>query len=74
MALALSKEGQFEWEDFRQNLIKAIAAWEKDACNGNTTWDYNERYTVAFLEVLEQHGILSRANGARHMKPDGTSK
>ena len=25
MALALSKEGHFEWEDFRQHLIQAIA-------------------------------------------------
>ena len=25
MAMALAKDGHFEWEDFRQNLIKAIA-------------------------------------------------
>ena len=29
MALALSKEGHFEWEHFRQQLMSAIATWEK---------------------------------------------
>lgn len=60
MAMALSKEGHFEWEDFRQNLIKAIAAWEKDACGGaGTTWDYYERYTTALIQVLEQYGVIA---------------
>lgn len=60
MAMALSKEGHFEWEDFRQNLIKAIAAWEQDACGGGgTTWDYYERYTVALVQVLEEYGVLT---------------
>jgi nitrile hydratase accessory protein len=59
MAMALAKEGHFEWEDFRQNLIKAIAAWEKDACSGKTTWDYYERYTHALIQVLEQYGVIA---------------
>lgn len=59
MAMALSKAGHFEWEDFRQKLIAVIAAWEKDACGGETTWDYYERYTQALLQVLEQYAILT---------------
>jgi nitrile hydratase accessory protein len=70
MALALSKEGHFEWEDFRQNLIKAIAAWEKDACNGESTWDYYTRYTMALIEVLEQYGILEPGELERQMALD----
>jgi nitrile hydratase accessory protein len=58
MAMALSKEGYFEWEDFRQKLIDAIAAWEKNACGGENTWDYYERYTTALIQVLEQYGVI----------------
>jgi nitrile hydratase accessory protein len=58
MALALSKAGHFEWEDFRQRLIHSIAAWERDACDGQTTWDYYDRYTLALVAVLEEYGVL----------------
>jgi hypothetical protein len=44
-------------EDFRHNLINAIAAWEKDACAGEATWDYYEQYAKALIEILEQRGI-----------------
>ena len=74
MALALSKEGHFEWEDFRQNLIASIAAWEKDACGGQTTWDYYQRYTMALIETLEQSGILKPGELERHVTPDEASK
>ena len=70
MALALSKEGHFEWEDFRRHLIQKIAAWELDACNGEARWDYYERYTLALIEVLEQYGVLKPGELEQHMKPD----
>jgi nitrile hydratase accessory protein len=60
LAMALSKEGYFEWEDFRQGLISAIAAWETDACGGSQTpWDYYECYTNALVGVLKKQGLLS---------------
>jgi nitrile hydratase accessory protein len=74
MALALSKEGHFEWEDFRQNLIVSIAAWEKDACGGETRWDYYQRYTMALIETLEQSGILKPGELERLITPDEASK
>jgi nitrile hydratase accessory protein len=74
MALALSKQGHFEWEDFRQNLITSIAAWEKDACVGDTRWDYYERYTMALIEVLEQCGVLEPGELEPQMTPDEPSK
>ena len=70
IALALSKEGHFEWEDFRQHLIQKISAWEKAACNGETRWDYYERYTLALIEVLEQYGVLMPGELEQQMKPD----
>ena len=74
MALALSKQGHFEWEDFRQHLITGIAAWEKDACIGDTRWDYYERYTMALIEVLEQCGVLEPGELERQMTPGEPSK
>lgn len=74
MALALSKEGHFEWEDFRKNLITSIATWEKDACAGDTRWDYYERYTMALIEVLEQCGVLEPGELERQMTPGELSK
>jgi nitrile hydratase accessory protein len=69
MALALSKEGHFEWEDFRRHLIQKIAAWEQDACNGEARWDYYERYTLALIEVLEQYGVLKPGELEQQMRP-----
>jgi nitrile hydratase accessory protein len=60
LAMALSKEGLFEWEDFRQQLIAAIAAWESDACGGGQTpWDYYECYTSALVSVLKKQAVLT---------------
>jgi len=59
MAMALSRDGHFEWEDFRQQLIAAIAAWEAGACaGGQTPWDYYACYTTALIKVLEAHSLL----------------
>lgn len=74
MALALSKQGHFEWEDFRQKLIRSIAAWEQDACDGQARWDYYERYTMALIEVLEQCGVLEPGELEWQMRPDEASK
>lgn len=74
MALALSKQGHFEWEDFRQNLIRSIAAWEHDACGEKTPWDYYERYTMALIAVLEQCGILNSGELEQQMTSGKTNK
>jgi nitrile hydratase subunit beta len=74
MALALSKEGHFEWEDFRRQLISAIAIWENEACGGDTTWDYYEHYTIALIAILEHCGMLEPGELDREMTPDDASK
>lgn len=58
LAMALAKAGHFEWEEFRQELIGYIAAWERDACGGQTTWDYYECYAAALLRLLERRGLI----------------
>lgn len=60
LALSLSKAGYFEWEDFRQCLITAIARWESAPCEGQPRWDYYERFLEALLDVVESSGVLSR--------------
>jgi nitrile hydratase accessory protein len=61
LALSLSKAGFFEWEDFRQNLIESIAAWEDMPCEGQPRWDYYDRFHSALLKTIEAHGVLSRS-------------
>ncbi len=74
MALALSKQGHFEWDDFRNNLMNSIAAWEHRACDGNIRWDYYERYTLALIAMLEQCGILKPGELEQQMRPEEPDK
>jgi nitrile hydratase subunit beta len=74
MALALSKEGHFEWEDFRQHLIARIAAWEEEACDSKATWDYYECYAMALIAMLEQCGILEPGELEGKMTPEDGSQ
>ena len=73
LALALAKEGHFEWEDFRHHLIRAIAEWEQRACAGETKWDYYEHYTRALIGVLEQCGVLAPGDLEQQITSDRPS-
>ena len=59
LALAVSKNGHFEWEDFRQQLIASIAEWERGDCAGQPTWNYYERYLEALVKVISAQGLLA---------------
>ena len=61
LAMALSKAGCFEWEAFRQNLIRSIASWESQPCSGQPPWDYYERFLIALEETMHDAGTLTRA-------------
>jgi len=61
LTLAVSKEGHFEWEDFRKNLIRSIGDWEGMDCGAQPPWDYYERFLLALVRVLEQHNVLTSA-------------
>jgi nitrile hydratase accessory protein len=61
LTLAVAKQGHFEWEDFRKNLIASIGAWEGMDCADQPPWDYYERFLIALAQVLEQHAVLSPA-------------
>jgi nitrile hydratase accessory protein len=61
MALAMAKEGHFEWEDFRQQLIRSIGDWEQQTCGAQPTWDYYERFLEALTRAVELHGLVTGA-------------
>lgn len=56
IALALAREGHYEWEDFRQRLIASIADWEAGHSDWSRDWDYYLRW----LQALEQ-SVLAAA-------------
>ena len=60
MAIALAREGHFEWEDFRRELIAEIGAWEGSHALDDPGWDYYERF-LAVLERLVDHHVLPTA-------------
>jgi nitrile hydratase accessory protein len=60
MAIALSKKGHYEWEDFRQELISSIADWEKKHREHDPDWDYYERWLLALEHLLFELDLLDR--------------
>ena len=59
VALALSKNGHFDWEDFRQKLISAIGEWEESHSLEDPTWSYYERWLTALERLLVQEQIVT---------------
>ena len=59
VALALAKQGYFEWEDFRDELIAEIKAWEEANPDDRSAWDYYERWLYALEKVVVKSGILN---------------
>lgn len=67
MALAVAKEGHFEWEDFRQQLIRSIGDWEQLDCGAQPPWDYYERFLEALTRALHLHQLASKSEIDRVM-------
>jgi nitrile hydratase accessory protein len=55
MAVAMSEERQFDWEDFRQQLIAEIGA--ADQAGSEST--YYERWLAAFERLLDRRGLIT---------------
>jgi nitrile hydratase subunit beta len=60
IAIALSKKGHYDWEEFRQELIASIAEWEGKHCKDDLDWDYYERWLLALEQMVLESGLLSR--------------
>ena len=58
VALALSREGHYEWEDFRQSLIASIAEWEAGHADWSRDWDYYQRWLQALEEMVLKANLI----------------
>ena len=60
LAMSLSNEGAFVWEEFRAELIKAVSTWEI-AHPDHQGYRYYERWLEALQAVLANSGVISAA-------------
>ena len=58
VAIALSKEGHYEWDEFREALMSNILAWEQSHELDDKSWDYYQCWLAALEQVIEKSGIL----------------
>lgn len=61
IAIALSKKGHYEWEDFRQNLITTIGEWEAEHDLADPTWDYYQRWYAVLEKLVLEAGLLDKS-------------
>ena len=60
VALALAREGHFEWEEFRQQLIASINGWEQSHELDDASWNYYERWLAALEAAVIESGLSTR--------------
>jgi nitrile hydratase accessory protein len=60
LAVALHAGGAFDWEDFRQQLMRAIAEWERDH-EPDEPWSYYRCWLTALERVLVARGVVGAA-------------
>ncbi|MFE4105905.1 nitrile hydratase accessory protein [Almyronema epifaneia] len=61
LAIALSKQGYFEWEAFRQTLITTIADWEATHALNDPHWDYYQCWLASLEKVVLASGMIAAA-------------
>lgn len=75
LALTLHDRGAFEWEAFRQQLIAAVAEWERHHGDGEC-WSYYRCWLTALERVLAADGVVGagevdRRAGELAARPSG---
>lgn len=58
MAIALAKNGFYEWDDFRDELISSIAKWEAEHPVDRSSWNYYEQFLSALELAVVKSGIV----------------
>ena len=58
VAIALSKQGHYEWEAFRQMLIAAISEWEASHNLNDPEWDYYQCWLTALEKLAIESGVI----------------
>lgn len=59
VAIALSKEGHYEWEEFRQTLIATISEWEATHELHDPEWDYYQCWLATLEKLTLQSGVIT---------------
>ena len=59
MAIALSKGGHYDWEEFRQRLISEIGDWEGSDEDERAVWNYYRHWLASFEALVKERGLLS---------------
>ncbi|WP_105373323.1 nitrile hydratase accessory protein [Neorhizobium huautlense] len=59
IALALAKEGYFEWDDFRDELIASIGKWEGDHPSDHSSWNYYDQFLTALESAVVKTNLLA---------------
>lgn len=55
VALALSRDGHFEWEDFRQALLQHLGTYPSA---GDSSWAFCQRWLLALESVVGTAGLV----------------
>ncbi|MDA0266524.1 MAG: nitrile hydratase accessory protein [Cyanobacteria bacterium] len=58
VAIALSKQGHYEWEEFRQTLMATIAEWEATHDLDDPEWDYYQCWLATLEKLVVSSGVL----------------
>lgn len=61
VALTLARNGYFEWDDFRDELIAEIGRWEAAHPDDRSSWNYYERWLAALETAVVKTGLLDPA-------------
>ena len=60
IVVALSEQQTCDWQQFRQQLMAEIAAWEREhAGDPDARWSYYERWLASLERLLRDAGLLS---------------
>jgi nitrile hydratase accessory protein len=87
MTMVLYEAGMFRWEEFRDRLIAAIAAWERQRHPDPTAYRYWDCWLAAFEQLVADKGLCAsdalarrvtelaaRPHGHDHSKPDSHAR
>lgn len=59
IAIVLSEEGHYDWEEFRRRLISEIGDWERSDEDERAVWDYYRHWLASLETLLKDRGLLT---------------
>lgn len=59
LAVALSEQKHYAWEEFRQALITSIGEWEAKHTTDDPEWSYYDRWLLALERIVLKSKLIS---------------